>query len=94
MPSIRKKIRHLDKQDPNESRRLWNDVTIALKNGDVEAATDAKHIVSNGPQYTVELFTADTIGTSPHSSPDLWGVLDYNSRVALYTIGTQESVHI
>ena len=47
MPSIRKKIRHLDKQDPNESQRLWNDVTVALKDSDVEAATDAKHKVIN-----------------------------------------------
>ena len=48
MASIRKKIRHLDRQDANESQRLWNDVTTALKNRNEEAATDAKHIVCNG----------------------------------------------
>ncbi len=45
MAAIRKKIRHLDRQEPNESRRLWADVTKALQNKDEEAATDAKHIV-------------------------------------------------
>lgn len=43
MPTIRKKLRNIDRQEPNESKRQWRDVTIALQNQDEQAATDAKH---------------------------------------------------
>lgn len=46
MPTIRKKIRHIDNQDSNESQRLWRDVTAALKDKNEQAATDAKHVVT------------------------------------------------
>ena len=45
MPTIRKKLRNIDRQEPNESKRQWRDVTIALQNQDEQAATDAKHKV-------------------------------------------------
>ncbi len=32
--------------DPMESRRVWHDVTEALRNDDLDAAAAAKHIVS------------------------------------------------
>ena len=45
-PTIRKKIKKLPKMEERESRRIWRDVTEALGRKDVEAATDAKHTVS------------------------------------------------
>ena len=45
MPTIRKKLRKVDRQEPNESKRQWREVTIALQNQDEQAATDAKHKV-------------------------------------------------
>ena len=45
-PTIRKKIKKLESMEPKESRRIWQHVTEALGNKDVEAATDAKHTVS------------------------------------------------
>ncbi|XP_075068484.1 oxysterol-binding protein-related protein 10 isoform X2 [Mixophyes fleayi] len=40
---IRKKIRPLEKQGTSESRRIWQNVTNALKSDDIEAATEHKH---------------------------------------------------
>ncbi|XP_063778358.1 oxysterol-binding protein-related protein 10 isoform X5 [Pseudophryne corroboree] len=40
---IRKKIRPVEKQGPSESRRIWENVTNALKSDDIEAATEHKH---------------------------------------------------
>ena len=45
LPSIRKKVLKLEKQDPGDSMKRWKDVTKALIDGDVEAATEAKHLV-------------------------------------------------
>ena len=46
-PTIRKKLKKLSAQDPEESRKRWQFVTEALLNRDVEAATEAKHTVSH-----------------------------------------------
>jgi len=46
-PTIPKKLRRLSAQDPGESRRRWHLVTEALKKRDMEAASDAKHLVRN-----------------------------------------------
>ncbi|KAM3928769.1 oxysterol-binding protein-related protein 10 isoform 2-T2 [Leptodactylus fuscus] len=40
---IRKKIRPLEKQGPSESRRIWENVTNALKAENIEAASEHKH---------------------------------------------------
>ncbi|KAM8967074.1 oxysterol-binding protein-related protein 10 [Pelodytes ibericus] len=40
---IRQKIRPLEKQGPSESRRIWENVTNALKSENIEAATEHKH---------------------------------------------------
>ncbi|XP_040039924.1 oxysterol-binding protein-related protein 9 isoform X2 [Gasterosteus aculeatus] len=40
---IKKKVRKLEDQLDYESRRLWRDVTLNLKQRDIDAATDAKH---------------------------------------------------
>ena len=45
-PTIRKRLKRLSSQDPGESRRRWQHVTEALKRRDLEAAADAKHMVS------------------------------------------------
>ncbi|KFW12636.1 Oxysterol-binding protein-related protein 10, partial [Eurypyga helias] len=43
LPIIRKKIRPIAKQGPLESRHLWQHVTSALKEGNIDAATEHKH---------------------------------------------------
>lgn len=43
MPTVMKTVKKIHKQEGNESRRLWKDVTISLKDDDVENATEAKH---------------------------------------------------
>ncbi|XP_067282743.1 oxysterol-binding protein-related protein 10 isoform X2 [Pseudorasbora parva] len=43
LPVIRKMIRPLEKQGRSESRRLWQHVTAALKEGNVDLATEHKH---------------------------------------------------
>ncbi|KAG7458058.1 hypothetical protein MATL_G00233890 [Megalops atlanticus] len=43
LPVIRKKIRPVEKQGKSESRRLWQHVTAALKEGNIDAATERKH---------------------------------------------------
>ncbi|XP_063308292.1 oxysterol-binding protein-related protein 10 [Pelobates fuscus] len=40
---LRKRIRPLEKQGPLESRRVWENVTNALKSNNIEAASDYKH---------------------------------------------------
>lgn len=44
-PSMRKKMLKLSAQDLGESRRRWQHVTEALAKGDIETASEAKHIV-------------------------------------------------
>ena len=46
-PTIRKKLKKLSSQDPGESRQRWQHVTEALRKQDIEAATEAKHAVSD-----------------------------------------------
>ncbi|KAJ8395777.1 hypothetical protein AAFF_G00028240 [Aldrovandia affinis] len=43
LPVIRKKIRPVEKQGMSESRRLWQHVTVALKEGNIDTATEHKH---------------------------------------------------
>ena len=45
-PTYKKKLHRLSAQDPGESRSRWQHVTKALREKDIEAATDAKHAVS------------------------------------------------
>lgn len=45
LPVIRKTIRPVDKQGQTESRRLWQHVTAALKEGNVDLATEHKHVL-------------------------------------------------
>lgn len=43
MPTVMKVVKRITKQQENESRRLWKDVTTSLKEDDVETATAFKH---------------------------------------------------
>ncbi|XP_069028042.1 oxysterol-binding protein-related protein 10-like isoform X2 [Embiotoca jacksoni] len=43
LPVIRKKTRPLEKQGEDESRRLWQHVTVSLKAGNMDTATEHKH---------------------------------------------------
>ncbi|XP_074539644.1 oxysterol-binding protein-related protein 10-like [Halichoeres trimaculatus] len=45
LPIIRKKMRPLEKQGQYESRRLWQHVTASLKAGNMDSATEHKHIL-------------------------------------------------
>ena len=45
MPVMKKKVKPIDKQEAYDSRRLWRDVTKALKEKDTEAATDGKRFL-------------------------------------------------
>ena len=47
LPTIRKKKKKLDAQESEESQVIWRDVTSALRNRDIQAATAAKHAVEN-----------------------------------------------
>nr|XP_057909527.1 oxysterol-binding protein-related protein 10-like isoform X2 [Doryrhamphus excisus] len=43
LPVIKKKIRPVEKQEQNESRRLWQHVTASLRAGNMDEATEHKH---------------------------------------------------
>uniref|UniRef100_A0A672NTX3 Oxysterol-binding protein n=1 Tax=Sinocyclocheilus grahami TaxID=75366 RepID=A0A672NTX3_SINGR len=45
LPVIRKMIRPVEKQGQSESRRLWQHMTAALKEGNVDLATEHKHVL-------------------------------------------------
>nr|XP_032821793.1 oxysterol-binding protein-related protein 9-like [Petromyzon marinus] len=45
VPTTKKKVRRVEEQQGNESRRLWREVTRSLRAHDLEAATQAKHRV-------------------------------------------------
>jgi hypothetical protein len=47
LPTYKKRIRKISEQGENESRRLWYNVTQALKIGDIDAATEYKQRVSS-----------------------------------------------
>lgn len=42
MPIIKKRVKKIVEQDSYESRNIWKEVTAALRNQDVNAATNAK----------------------------------------------------
>lgn len=44
-----------DEQEPNESRRLWRYLTEAIKNKDMNAATEAKTVVEDAQRDAVRL---------------------------------------
>jgi len=46
-PVADKSVLPIEKQEPNESRRLWQYVTLAIENKDMEAATAAKSAIED-----------------------------------------------
>lgn len=74
---IRKRVKPIAQQRPNESRRLWRDVTLHLKQGHVDRATDAKRLledkqrkdattrIETGVKWSPKLFKATS--TNPAS---------------------------
>ncbi|KAL6473386.1 hypothetical protein MHYP_G00169470 [Metynnis hypsauchen] len=48
LPVIKKLIRPVEKQSRTESRRLWQHVTSALKEGNIDEATEHKHQLEEG----------------------------------------------
>lgn len=45
IPIIKKKVQPIARQDEFESRRLWKEVTLALRNQDVTMATSSKQSI-------------------------------------------------
>ena len=43
VPIIKKEVQSIREQEDFESRNYWKSVTVALKNQDVQGATNAKH---------------------------------------------------
>ncbi|XP_034034570.1 oxysterol-binding protein-related protein 11-like [Thalassophryne amazonica] len=59
LPVTRKRVRPIDKQGPTESRRLWQHVTEALRQKDIDKATEHKRILEER-QRTEERHRAET----------------------------------
>ncbi|CAG5934037.1 unnamed protein product [Menidia menidia] len=59
LPVTRKLVRPVEKQGPTESRRLWKHVTEALRQKDIEKATEHKRILEER-QRTEERHRAET----------------------------------
>jgi hypothetical protein len=72
LPAYKKRVRKVSEQAENESRRLWYNVTQALKIGDIDGATKYKQTVSSVP-LSVSLRTCG--GGSVHTDifHVLWG---------------------
>ena len=47
LPTYKKRVRKVSEQAENESRRLWYNVTQALKIGDIDSATKYKQTVGS-----------------------------------------------
>lgn len=57
MKTIKKCVRPLSMQSDNESRRLWQNVTNALKSNDINLATQHKRFVSDFSfRFNAEVF--------------------------------------
>ncbi|MED6259926.1 Oxysterol-binding protein- protein 11 [Ataeniobius toweri] len=59
LPVTRKRVRPIEKQAPTESRRLWQHVTEALRQKDIEKATEHKRVLEER-QRTEERHRAET----------------------------------
>lgn len=54
IPIIKKKVQPVAKQDEFDSRRLWKDVTLALKMQDVNLETSAKFTIEQKQRELVK----------------------------------------
>jgi len=64
LPTYKKRVRKVSEQAESESRRLWYNVTRALKMGDIDSATKYKQTVRSVP-LSVSLRTCG--GVSVHT---------------------------
>jgi hypothetical protein len=74
-PTLRKKLLTLSAQDPRESRRQWQHVTEALARGDIDTASQAKHIVEEEQRADARLRQEQGIEWQPkyfHAEGDGW----------------------
>lgn len=60
LPITPKRVRPLAKQRPHESRRLWQHVTRALKQGNLQLATEQKKQVRTLP-FKTKNFASTTL---------------------------------
>uniref|UniRef100_A0A671KWR2 Oxysterol-binding protein-related protein 10-like n=1 Tax=Sinocyclocheilus anshuiensis TaxID=1608454 RepID=A0A671KWR2_9TELE len=65
LPVIRKMIRPVEKQGQSESRRLWQHVTAALKEGNVDLATEHKHVLEEDQRSDERQRTANNMPWKP-----------------------------
>ncbi|XP_026145407.1 oxysterol-binding protein-related protein 10 isoform X1 [Carassius auratus] len=75
LPVIRKMIRPVEKQGPTESRRLWQHVTAALKEGNVDLATEHKHVLEEDQRSDERQRAANNMPWKPkyfHKEGDGW----------------------
>lgn len=82
LPVTKKKLRPVDRQGRTESRRLWQHVTVSLKEGNIDDATEHKHRLeerqrtdekqraANNKPWTPKYFTKEGDGWS-YNTP-LW----------------------
>ncbi|XP_053699608.1 oxysterol-binding protein-related protein 10-like isoform X3 [Synchiropus splendidus] len=65
LPVYKKKIRPLQKQNENESRRIWQHVTSSLKAGNMDAATEHKRQLEERQRHELKLRTANKAEWKP-----------------------------
>ncbi|KAM8826862.1 oxysterol-binding protein-related protein 10-like isoform 2-T2 [Synchiropus picturatus] len=65
LPVYKKKIRPLQKQNENESRRIWQHVTSSLKAGNMDAATEHKRQLEERQRHELKLRTANKTEWKP-----------------------------
>ncbi|CDQ68976.1 unnamed protein product [Oncorhynchus mykiss] len=65
LPIIKKKLRPVEKQGRNESRRLWQHVTKSLKEGNMDEATEHKHRLEERQRREERQRAADNLPWTP-----------------------------
>ncbi|XP_029519565.2 oxysterol-binding protein-related protein 10-like isoform X1 [Oncorhynchus nerka] len=65
LPIIKKKLRPVEKQGRNESRRLWQHVTKSLKEGNMDEATEHKHRLEESQRREERQRAADNSPWTP-----------------------------
>uniref|UniRef100_A0A8C1Y2D2 Oxysterol-binding protein n=1 Tax=Cyprinus carpio TaxID=7962 RepID=A0A8C1Y2D2_CYPCA len=65
LPIMRKMIRPVQKQSQSESRCLWQHVTAALKEGNVDLATEHKHVLEEDQRSGERQRAADNMPWKP-----------------------------
>ena len=75
MPIVRKQVKPIAEQEEFESRRLWKEVTAALKEQNVAAATAGKTLIEQKQRDLVKeragkgVLWQNRVSVSPQKSP-------------------------